>query len=81
MLTRRTSVRSAIAALGVATAIALSSAPAFAANEGTYSGSVGPCSAVEKIQLANVNGGLHDEMEFYPTSTATGCQFSIFNNN
>ncbi|WP_329587191.1 hypothetical protein OG500_37670 [Kitasatospora sp. NBC_01250] len=81
MLTRRRSLRSAIAVLGVGAAIALSSSPASAANEGTYSGAVGPCAATEKIQLANINGGWHDEMEFYPTSTASGCQFSIFNNN
>ncbi|MDH6113572.1 spermidine/putrescine-binding protein [Kitasatospora sp. MAP12-15] len=82
MLTRRTSLRSAIAILGVGAAIALSaSTPAFAANEGNYPGNWGGCAATEEIQLRTVSGATHDWMEFFPTATGPNCLFDIINNN
>ncbi|WP_152645984.1 hypothetical protein [Streptacidiphilus albus] len=82
MITHRTSMRSAVAALGVGAAIALTvSSPAFAANEGTYQGNWGGCTATEEIQVQYVNGGYHDQMEFFPTGTGPNCLFDIIDNN
>jgi hypothetical protein len=74
MITHRTSMRSAVAALGVGAAIALTvSSPAFAANEGTYQGNWGGCTATEEIQVQYVNGGYHDQMKSVVwTSTGAG---------
>lgn len=83
MLLRRTSLRSAFAVLGVGTAIAVSTAvatPAFAANEGTYKGTWGSCAATEEIQVQYVQGGYHDQMEFFPTTTGANCGFRLINN-
>lgn len=78
MMTRRTSLRSAAAVIGIGAAIAFAaSTPAFAANEGTYYGNWGGCAATEEIQLHYVNGGYHDQMEFFPTGTGVNCLFSI----
>ncbi|WP_030243775.1 hypothetical protein [Streptomyces sp. NRRL S-350] len=80
MPTRRTSLRSAVAALGVGAAIVLTSTPASAANEGTYSGNWGSCAATEEIQLRTVSGATHDWMEFFPTGTGANCGFRIVRN-
>lgn len=82
MLSRRRSIRSAIAAFGVGGAIALcSSTPAFAANEGNYPLSTTYCAATQEIQLKYVNGGWHDEQELNPTWTQpAGCVFQLTDN-
>jgi hypothetical protein len=73
MLSRRTSVRAGVAALGVSTLLAIGSAPAFAANEGDYTISAGPCTAIQKIELHYYGSGSgypvgwHDAQAIDPT--------------
>ena len=83
MLTCRTSLRSAIAVLGVGAAIALrfASTPAFAANEGDNWIYTPNCTADQEIQLKYVNGAWHDEQELNPTATDNGqCKFVLTDN-
>ncbi|GAB2731868.1 hypothetical protein [Kitasatospora kifunensis] len=83
MLTRRTSLRSAVAILGVGAAIALCSpsTPAFAANEGDHWIYTPNCAADQEVQLQFVNGAWHDEQELNPTVTDNGqCEFVLTDN-
>ncbi|WP_181803100.1 hypothetical protein [Streptomyces shenzhenensis] len=81
MLSRRTSVRSTLVAIGVGAAITLSyPVPAFAANEGNYPLSTSNCAAVQEIQLKYVNGGWHDEQELNPSISRGGCLYQLTDN-
>ncbi|PYC88532.1 hypothetical protein C7C46_00170 [Streptomyces tateyamensis] len=83
MLTQRTRLRSAVAALGIGAVIALCSpaTPALAANEGDHWISAGNCLADQKVQLTFVNGAWHDEQELNPINTDNGqCQFVLTDN-
>ncbi len=81
MLSRRTSLRSAVAVLGIGAAIALSSpTPAFAANEGDHWFGTAHCTADHKIELHYVNGGWHDVVELNPTYVGGYCKFVLMDN-
>ncbi|MDH6145873.1 hypothetical protein P3T35_007934 [Kitasatospora sp. GP30] len=81
MLSRRTSLRTAVAVLGAGAALALSmSSPAFAANEGSYPFSTANCAAYQKIELQYYNGGYHDFQAIDPTRTNGNCEFIVWDN-
>ncbi|RKE23465.1 hypothetical protein [Streptomyces sp. TLI_171] len=79
MLSRRTPLRVAVAALGAAAALALTtSAPAFAANEGDHWLSTPNCTADQKIELHLYTDGLyHDFQAINPTRTDGHCEFAL----
>ncbi|GAA1251171.1 hypothetical protein GCM10009665_47360 [Kitasatospora nipponensis] len=87
VLARRTSLRVAVAALGLGTLLAVGSAPAFAANEGNHYLTAGPCAATQKIELRYYGPGsghpvgYHDVQAIDPTHNGTqapfACQFVL----
>ncbi|WAL76049.1 hypothetical protein OU787_33570 [Kitasatospora sp. YST-16] len=81
MLSRRASLRSAIAALGVGAALALSAGtPAFAANEGDHWLNTPNCTADQKIELHLYNGVYHDAQAIDPTYVNGSCEFVLTDN-
>ncbi|TQF02313.1 hypothetical protein E6W39_08530 [Kitasatospora acidiphila] len=81
MLSRRTSLRTAVAVLGAGAALALSmSSPAFAANEGDHWLNTANCTADQKIELHLYSGVYHDAQAIDPTRTNGNCEFILWDN-
>ena len=82
MLSRRTSLRTAVAVLGAGAALALTmSTPAFAV-EGDFQMPTTPnCDALQKIEPRLYTDGLyHDFQAIDPTRTNGHCEFLIWDN-
>ncbi|GAA2750601.1 hypothetical protein [Kitasatospora cinereorecta] len=79
MLSRRTSLRTAVAVLGAGAALALTlSTPAFAANEGDHWLSTANCTADQKIELQLYSDGrYHNFQAIDPTRTDGRCEFAL----
>ncbi|WP_327071353.1 hypothetical protein OG500_37590 [Kitasatospora sp. NBC_01250] len=79
MLSRRTSLRTAVAVLGAGAALTLTmSAPAFAANEGDHWLTTANCTADQKIELQLYSDGqYHDFQAIDPTRINGNCEFVL----
>ncbi|WP_327071323.1 hypothetical protein OG500_37415 [Kitasatospora sp. NBC_01250] len=83
MLSRRTSLRTAVAVLGAGTVLALTmSSPAFAVEGDFQMPSTPNCDAVQKIEpRLYTDGQYHDFQAIDPTRTNGHCEFLIWDSS